>query len=116
MDSTQGLLLAISWFLLRFGLPLLVTILFIVLFSRLDSRWREQALSIRNESVREQVIPLIKCWVFNDCPPEKRQACPAYQDKHIPCWQVFRDEYGTLQEDCLGCDIFKEVPLPIGKN
>ncbi len=116
MDSAQGLLLALSWFLLRFGLPILITVLFIFLFSRLDSRWKEQALARRKELVQDQVIPLIKCWVFHDCPPEKRENCPAYQEKQIPCWQVFRDQYGTLKDGCLGCEVFSTVPLPNIRN
>jgi hypothetical protein len=116
MSSTQGLLFALSWFLMRFGLPILFTTLLIILFSRLDSRWKEQALSRRKQLVQDQVIPMIKCWVFNDCPPEKRENCPAYKEKQVPCWQVFRDQYGTLKDGCLGCDVFRSVPLPILEN
>jgi len=112
METTQGLLLAISWFLLRFGLPVIVTLILIAAFSKLDSRWKEEALSRRVDLVQEQVIPMIKCWVFHDCPSERREICPAYQQKQIPCWQTFRDKYGTLKDGCLGCDVFNEIPLP----
>ena len=109
MDSTQGLWLTISWFLLRFGLPVLLTMVLIVLFSKIDSRWRDEALAQRENLVQDGVISLINCWVFNDCPPEKREKCPAYQENYISCWQVFRDNYGTLREGCLDCKVFTEV-------
>ena len=116
METTQGLLLAITWFMFRFGLPLVITLVLIGVFSKLDSRWKEEALSMRKNLVHEQVIPMIKCWVFQDCPPERREKCPAFQQKQIPCWQTFRDKYGTLKDGCLSCDVFKEVPLPIVKS
>jgi hypothetical protein len=116
MDTTQGFLLAASWFLLRFGLPILFTLILIIIFSKIDSRWRDQALANKKVMFQDQVIPMIKCWVFNDCPPEKREKCPAYQEKNIPCWQGFRDQYGTLRDGCLGCEVFKQGPLPFVKN
>ncbi len=116
METSQGLLLAIGWFVLRFGLPVLVTGLLIRIFSSLDSRWKEEALSARKDLIREQVIPMMKCWVFNDCPPEKRRDCPAYHEKYVPCWQVFRDSFGNMQDGCLGCDVFRKAPLPIMDN
>lgn len=116
MDTAQGLLLAIGWVLLRFGLPVLVTGLLIWIFSRLDSRWKEDALSGRKAMIRDGVIPLMKCWVFRDCPPEKRRDCLAFQEKYVPCWQVFRDANGNLQNKCLGCDVFRKAPLPIMVN
>lgn len=116
MSTNEGLFLAIGWVLLRFGLPLLVTLLLIVLFSRLDSRWREDALSQKQAQVKDQILPTIKCWVFQDCPPEKRETCPAYQEKNIPCWQQFRDAYGVLQDGCLDCDVFRGATVPIPRQ
>ena len=116
MDSSHGLLLAIGWALLRFGLPVLVTGLLIRVFSRLDSRWKDEALSRRKDMIRDRVIPMMKCWIFNDCPPEKRRDCPAYKEKYLPCWQVFRDTYGSLQSECFGCDVFRNAPMPILDN
>jgi len=113
MDTSQGLLLAIVWVFLRFGLPVLGTGLIIYIFSRLDSGWKKEALAFKRDLVGEGVIPLIKCWVFNDCPPEKRQECLAYQEKLVPCWQLFRDENENLQEDCLDCAVFHTATIPI---
>ena len=113
MDTSQGLVLAIAWVLLRFGLPVLGTGLIIYIFSLLDSNWKKEALAVKKDLVSEEVIPLMKCWVFNDCPPEKRRDCPAYQEKYIPCWQLFRDVNDNLQEKCLDCTVFRTAPIPI---
>ena len=113
MDSTQGLLLTILWAFARFGIPILVTVVIFALLSRYDSRWKQEALAKRKQEAAQGLIPLVKCWVFNDCPPEKRESCPAYQEKYLPCWQVFRDEDDLLQRACLTCPVFKKAPIPI---
>ncbi len=116
MNSIQGLLLAIGWFLIRFGLPLLLTLILIYSFSKLDSRWRDEAIEQRNKAGYDQIIPSIRCWVFHDCPPEKREKCPAFQEKNVPCWQLFRDQYGVLKQGCLDCDVFTGATVPLSRR
>lgn len=113
MNTSQGLLFAISWFALRFGLPILLTGLLIWVLARLDSRWQKEAIRRRKKLVQEGVMPMVKCWVLNDCPPEKRQGCRGFQEKYLPCWQVFRDASGNVQERCLVCDVFRKAPVPV---
>lgn len=113
MDTTQGLLLAISWFLLRFGVPVLVTALVIWLFKQLDSRWQAEAQELQERIGPETLMPAVRCWVLNDCPEDKMQNCPAYQHREKPCWQNFRAVDGSLQENCLGCGVFRGAPVPV---
>jgi len=116
MDSSLGFLMTVMWGLARFGIPVLVTVLIVSILSRIDSRWKQEALENRREESRVGVIPLMKCWVFQDCPPEERSQCPAYKDSYLPCWQVFRDKNDLLREDCLNCPVFRNAPIPIHKS
>jgi hypothetical protein len=113
MDTVQGLLLAIGWFLLRFGLPIIVTVVVCRLFMKIDERWQSEATTYREKAGVEKLIPTVRCWVFNDCPEEKREKCPAYQEQHIPCWQHFRSKNAELKETCIGCGVFRGVPIPV---
>jgi hypothetical protein len=113
VETAQGLLLAIGWFLLRFGLPVIVTALAIGYFKRLDARWQAEAQEYKERSGFENLVPVVRCWLFNDCPEEQRQKCPAYQDQKKPCWQHYRAIDGSLKESCLGCSVFKGALVPV---
>jgi hypothetical protein len=113
MDTSQGFLLTVGWVFLRFGVPVLITSLIILFLSQIDSNWKSEALSKRKEEIKKSVIPMMKCWVFNDCPPEKRTSCLAYNEKYLPCWQVFRENNGNLKDGCLDCPVFRNAPIPI---
>jgi hypothetical protein len=113
MTTLEGLFLAIGWALLRFGLPILVTVLLFHFFKRLDERWQAEAREYSQRTGVGTFVPIVRCWLFNDCPEEKRARCIAYQDQSKPCWQHFRTAEGYLKEDCLGCDVFKGVPAPV---
>lgn len=113
METTQGLLLAIGWFLLRFGLPVLFTALVIWLFKQLDVRWQAEANEYKERAGLESLMPAVRCWILNDCPEENMKDCPAYKNQDKPCWQNFRAVDGSLKEYCLGCGIFRGTPVPV---
>jgi len=94
--------------LLRIGIPLAVTILVIALLSRLDKRWQKQGLAL-------PVVPASTrpCWEAKGCSEEKRKGCTAAARPDVPCWQVFRSKSGALRENCLGCDVFRQAPVPV---
>jgi hypothetical protein len=110
MESIQGFLLAVGWFLLRFGLPVIATLAVCWLFKKIDARWQSEGEAFRKELGIENLVPAIRCWVLNDCPPEKRENCRAYLDKNTPCWQHFRAKSGELKESCIGCGVFRGAP------
>jgi len=110
VETTQGLLLAIGWFLLRFGLPVLATALVIWFFKRLDARWQSEAQEYTERTGLESLVPAVRCWLLNDCPEERRQKCPAYQNQEKPCWQHYRLVDGSLKESCLSCRVFRGAP------
>ena len=93
--------------LLRLGLPILVTALVFALLHRLDKRWRDEALAL-------PVVPMGKrCWEIKGCSEEQKKNCPAPAQPNVPCWQVFRAKDGTMKEACLGCDMFRQAPVPV---
>lgn len=113
MDTYDGFLIAIGWFLLRFGLPILATVLICWFFKRLDSRWQAEGEYYRKNLGIEKPAVTVRCWLFNDCPDEKLAQCKAYQEQNIPCWQHFRGKNGLLKEDCIGCGVFRGIPKPV---
>lgn len=96
--------------LLRVALPIAVTIAFILVFRWLDERWKKEADLADSKLVQ---VGNIGCWDINKCPEEQRAKCTAYINPNKPCWQVFRDKNGRLQERCIGCDIFRHAPVPL---
>jgi hypothetical protein len=104
MDG-MAILSSVLGIAIRLVLPLAVTLLVAYGLRRLDQRWQEEAAA-------RQTGPMsfIRCWVLNDCPDEKRANCPVFQEKNLPCWQVFRDEAGRLPSQCLGCEVFRRAP------
>ena len=95
----------------RFGLPILMTVLVIAGLRKLDETWQSSARSPRLAMARVQVENS-GCWIEKGCSEEKRQQCAAYNCQEMPCWQVFRDRQGRLKEACLGCEVFKSAPVP----
>jgi hypothetical protein len=95
--------------LLRFGIPLAVTVLLAWGLRRMDSRWREEA-RLRQAGAVGAALRQVRCWEDKACPPERRESCPAYPQPETPCWQVFRAQDGRLREACLSCEVFLEAP------
>ncbi|UCH59734.1 MAG: hypothetical protein JSV61_16175 [Anaerolineales bacterium] len=110
MDATNAILTLMTGLLVRFGLPVIITIIMIWVLRRWDQRWQAEA-----ETAGMQVTAHnIGCWKINKCPPENLADCLAYQQPVKPCWQVFREENGGhLKEDCLGCEVFQQAPIPV---
>jgi hypothetical protein len=96
--------------LLRVVVPIAVTITFIRLLKWLDDRWKQEADVETSQLVK---VGNVGCWEINNCPQENRASCKAYNNPDIPCWQVFREKNGRLQERCIGCDIFRQAPAPV---
>ena len=113
METMEGLWFSILWFALRFGIPILITIALIGVFSKLDARWRKQAEEVRAQAVADGMVPIVKCWLLNDCPEEARVNCIAYQNQGKPCWQHFRTKNGCLKDGCIDCKVFRGAPVPV---
>jgi acetyl esterase/lipase len=102
-------------FLIRLGLPLLLTLLLAWLLRRLDARWQREAEAEAAETASAAGLPTAQvaaalrppCWEIRQCPPEQRQTCPAYNRPDTPCWEVYRPN-GRPSEKCLKCVVWQQ--------
>jgi hypothetical protein len=98
--------------LLRFAVPIVLTAVAVWFFRKLDRRWQTEA----TDRVRLQMAMLAAqrtpCWEQKQCVAEKRATCPAYLEKSVPCWQIFRAKDGNLKPACLSCGVFRGAPVP----
>ena len=108
----SALLAVVIGLAIRFGVPVLLTALVAWGLRRLDRHWQEQAEHRRPAPLAMGAASAeVRCWELKDCPPEKRQTCPAFARPPVPCWQVFREQTGLLPTSCLGCDVFLSAPI-----
>ena len=112
METFEGLFWSIFWFVARFGVPVLITIALIWLLSKLDTRWQKQAEEVRAKAVADGIIPVVKCWLLNDCPEAEYVNCAAYKEQGKPCWQHFRAKDGCLKKECINCNVFRGATVP----
>jgi hypothetical protein len=110
MEALNVIITVIVGLLVRFGIPIALTVILVYLLRRLDERWQAEA---KRELLALPLARNIGCWDVKNCSPEQRQKCSAYSHPDSPCWQHFRDQQGALQERCLGCDVFRQAPVPL---
>ena len=110
MEYVDVFLSFISGVVIRLGLPIVATALVIILLRKLDNRWKAEAVDSINRPISTDQKP---CWDVNQCSPEAMENCLATQNPNTPCWQLFRNDQGLLNEECLGCDVFRLAPLPV---
>lgn len=108
MDNFTSLFAVITGFAFRLAIPMAITAIAIYFLRKLDTRWQVEA----EERLLGPAVEKPNCWEVNNCSPEERESCPGYQSEQ-PCWQTFRAENGYLQERCLGCEVFKQAPVPV---
>lgn len=111
MTDWMTTLYTLAGFALRFGLPVLFTVLAVWLLRRVDARWQAEARQLPVAAPPVMLGPA--CWQVHDCPPDRRAECPAFLNAATPCWQLFRDRDGNLRAGCLVCDFFRAAPAPV---
>ncbi len=52
------------------------------------------------------LLELTPCWEITNCPPEKRDACSAFIDRTIPCWQRASTACAKDLKQCDDCEVF----------
>jgi hypothetical protein len=105
MDTVTSLLAIIAGVLLRLAIPIVGTMILIYLLRRLDEHWQAEATLPPAPASKAQ------CWKIKGCSPEQRKNC-AGASSTLPCWQVFRQPNGYLQEQCISCKVFIDAPVP----
>lgn len=113
MDTLNSTITLVLGLLFRLAVPVCITAVIVWVLKKLDAHWQaesKQEVSLLSSSVKNP-----GCWNVHNCSEEKRAGCNAFAHPETPCWQVFRERNGQLQENCLGCHIFKEalVPIPV---
>jgi hypothetical protein len=109
-------------FILRIGLPIALTFLLGWFLRKLDAKWREEGIDHVAEAVSRAEQDLYftlwssaPCWEQNECPPEERIKCKAYQDSNQPCWETFKTN-GSLSKSCASCSYREEIMLAANKK
>ena len=109
MNTLETLLILIGGIVLRFGIPVIITLAAIYLLRELDAHWQAEAQHKPVYAPTE----LPHCWETKGCSPEKRATCEGYlHATEQPCWQTYRTENGYLKEACLDCEVFHHAPIP----
>ncbi|MCC6190959.1 MAG: hypothetical protein IT318_18210 [Anaerolineales bacterium] len=105
MNDLLALLTMVLGLLLRFGLPVGVMVVSVLLLRRLDARWQA-------DGQRRALPPALagpRCWEARGC-AENGAGCVVRQHPDLPCWQQFRDRDGNLRPGCLVCQFFRSAP------
>ena len=105
MEAINSLLAVLAGLLVRLAIPIAGTAILIYFLRKLDAHWQAEAAL--------PPVPAHKteCWSFKDCSPAQRKNCAAASSS-LPCWQVFRQPNGYLQEECISCKVFIDAPVP----
>jgi methyl-accepting chemotaxis protein len=59
----------------------------------------------------------VSCWEVKNCPPDRRDSCPAYPSHGSQCWTVTgtlcggqkQGSYQMKMDNCRKCDVYKLV-------
>lgn len=110
-------------FILRLGIPLLITLTVACWLRRLDARWQAEAEQVTEQPVLETepeteaaavaLRPVEQpCWLINNCPQTVYTRCPAFQQADSPCWKACSQAEGQMRDQCYQC-IFFHMRRPI---
>lgn len=140
MDKPLNTLLVVALFILRLGVPLLVTLGIAYALKRLDARWQAEAESeaqarqdtmAANTDVQqrpaEHVVPNVgpmlpqtalardgngvPCWLLKGCTEAVTARCAAWHQPDLPCWMARTRAEGRLPATCKGCDLYQPMVL-----
>lgn len=117
MDTFYETSVIVLMFIVRLGVPLLVTIAIVAWLRRLDARWQAEAMQERSSISVAPIATVIKsapspCWIVRSCPEEKRNRCTAYAQPEVACWSARKQADGRLPSLCLTCILFKPAQSP----
>lgn len=138
MDGLTNVLLIVALFILRLGVPVLITVAIGYLLMRLDAKWQaenEQATKSKAEQPAQRTtvepatlgpLPLLSlsestaaggksaggvpCWVMKGCSEAMQARCAAPRQPQVPCWQARTTAEGRLPVECKTCSRFQSPP------
>ena len=120
MEQLLSTALIFGLFVLRFVVPLVITVGAGYMLTRLDRRWQAEAEAERQawieaEIVEQPALPAapgifpvfnVPCWVMKGCNSAARTQCPAYLHPEKTCWLARLEAGGELPTSCLTCTLF----------
>ena len=109
METITSFLVIFAGLLLRLAIPIIGTAILIYFLRRLDAQWQAEAQRLPTP------VQKTECWKVKGCSPAQRKVCKATSSP-LPCWQVFRQSNGYMQEKCISCEVFTDAPIPALKS
>ena len=105
METLTSLFAILAGLLLRLAIPIAGTIILVFLLRKLDTHWQAEA------ELTPVTTEKVECWKIKGCSEEQRKNCRGAASA-LPCWQVYRQPNGYLQEKCISCEVFINAPVP----
>lgn len=105
MEAFPSFLAILLGLILRLAIPIAGTCILIYFLRKLDAHWQAEA------QLTPPSTQSVECWKIQGCSPAQQKNCAAASSP-LPCWQVFRQPNGYLQEKCVSCDVFINAPVP----
>jgi len=111
----EEILAVVGMFLLRLGVPLVITLAVGYWLRRLDAKWQAEAqVQWEQEELPAELKALARpeqpCWEIKGCDEAKRARCPACKAWDIPCWVAHLRATGRLPAACPDCELFSMSP------
>ena len=116
MDRVLEVLVIVGLFLLRLGIPIIITLAVGYLLRRLDAKWEAEAQENSQSSTTPQMASTRKpCWEEKGCTEQQMAQCPACKWHDLPCWMARLRVENKLPTACIDCPRFtsKRTPHPI---
>lgn len=135
MEGMSNSLMIVLLFVLRLGVPLLITLAIGYALGRLDAKWQAEAEAERQTEAEAQVVtanqpqprPMAPaatyqipgrqpmpvgvmagppCYSLKGCSEAMKAACPATRQPSVPCWAARQGAEGQLPMECKGCQLY----------
>lgn len=140
MEGQSTVSLIILLFVLRLGVPLLITVAIAYGLHRLDAKWQAEAEAeakaqiktvtapapqlqpLRNGNGTGYSIPIRQptaaavaagqpCWVVKGCSESMRATCAAYNQPNLSCWMARTQAEGRLPAPCADCKLYQPMAV-----
>jgi hypothetical protein len=98
----RDVLVLIYLFVLRLGVPLIVTLM----FGSFLQHWLQQQDAKEAIARRQYDADAPCCWETKNCPESVRANCAAYHHPELPCWLALQVAGYGLKEQCYACPLY----------
>jgi hypothetical protein len=136
MEGQSTAALVILLFVLRLGVPILVTVAIAYGLRRLDAKWQAEAEAEAKTQakvvvppapqpqparsgngtgitlpLRQPMAPVMvagqPCWAAKGCSESMRATCAAFNQPTVPCWSARTQAEGRLPAGCKDCTLYQ---------